>query len=138
MIKLSINIDVDDLDKAVAFYTTAFALTPLRRFGSSIVELAGAAVPVYLLQKAPSAPPFPGAAGRRDYARHWTPVHVDFMVEDIERAGEQAIRAGARAESPLASYQWGRMRLMSDPFGNGFCLIQFIGAGYDAVADRSS
>jgi predicted enzyme related to lactoylglutathione lyase len=29
--------------------------------------------------------------------------------------------------------QWGRLALMSDPFGNGFCLLQLQGAGYDAL-----
>ena len=133
MLKLSINIDVDNLEKGVAFYTEAFGLTPLRRFGAAAVELGGAQAPVYILQKAPTAPPFPGAETRRDYARHWTPVHVDLVVDDLERALARALNAGARAESELESYRWGRMVLMADPFGNGFCLIQLDVAGYEAM-----
>jgi hypothetical protein len=30
---------------------------------------------------------------------------------------------------------WGRMVVLSDPFGHGVCLLEFRGAGYDAVAD---
>lgn len=134
MLKLSINIDVDDLEKGVAFYTEALGLTPLRRFGTAAVELGGAQAPVYILQKAPAAPPFPGAKTRRDYARHWTPVHVDLLVDDIKHALARAVSAGARAESEIESYRWGRMVLMADPFGNGFCLIQLDAVGYEATA----
>src|SRR4051794_36005125 len=117
MAKLSINIDVDDLEKGVTFYAAAAGLTPVRRFGDHAVELAGAEVPVYLLDKSPSAPPFPGAETRRDYGRHWTPVHVDLVVDDVEHALAGALAAGARAESPVERYGWGRMVLMCDPFG---------------------
>jgi predicted enzyme related to lactoylglutathione lyase len=134
MAKLSINIDVDDLEKGVAFYGAAVGLTPVRRFGAAAIELAGAEVPVYLLRKDPSTPPFPGAGARRDYGRHWTPVHVDFLVDDVEQALRRAVGAGARAESDVESYGWGRMALVSDPFGNGFCLIQLDARGYEAMA----
>jgi predicted enzyme related to lactoylglutathione lyase len=134
MTKLSINIDVDDLEKAVAFYTAAVGLTPVRRFGRSAVELAGAPVPVYLLQKAPATPPFPGATPTRDYQRHWTPVHLDVLVDDMEPALARATAAGARPESEIQTYKWGRMALMADPFGHGFCLIQLDAAGYEAMA----
>ena len=129
---LLVNIDVDDLHKGVDFYQAGLGLTPLRRFGRS-VELAGAEVPVYLLEKAPATPPFPEAAARRDYTRHWTPVHLDFLVEDLEPAIARAVDAGARTESGIESYDWGQMALMADPFGNGFCLIELDAAGFDAA-----
>ena len=134
MPKLSINIDVDDLEKGVAFYAAAVGLEPIRRFGDGAVELAGAQVPVYLLHKPPSTPPFPGAETRRDYARHWTPVHLDVVVENMDEAFGRAVSAGARAESQVESYRWGRMVLMSDPFGNGFCLIELDAAGFEAMS----
>ena len=133
MLKLSINIDVDNLEKGVAFYTEALGLTPLHRFGATAVELGGAQAPVYILQKALTAPPFPGAEPRRDYGRHWTPVHIDLVVDDLEHALARALKAGAHAESELESYRWGRMVLMADPFGNGFCLIQLDAVGYEAM-----
>ncbi|MEO5766735.1 MAG: VOC family protein [Polyangia bacterium] len=134
MTKLSINIDVDDLENGVAFYSAAAGLTPVSRFGDSAVELAGAEVPIYLLRKPPSRPPFPGATAKRDYARHWTPVHVDFIVDDLNQALDRAVRAGARSEAPTESFGWGRMVLLSDPFGNGFCLIELDAAGYKAMS----
>jgi len=133
MPKLSINIDVDDLDRGVAFYEAAVGLAPVRHFGDFAVELVGAEVPVYLLLKDQATPPFPGADSRRDYARHWTPVHVDFAVEGIAQALARAATAGARVESELESYRWGRVVLLSDPFGNGFCLVELDVDGYDEM-----
>jgi catechol 2,3-dioxygenase-like lactoylglutathione lyase family enzyme len=60
-VDLLVNLDVPELDKAVAFYTSALGLAVGRRFGEEGVELA-------------------------------------------------------------------------DPFGNGFCLLQFSGRGDDAIA----
>ncbi len=42
MAELLVNIDVDDLDKAVAFYGDAFGQRVGRRFGAFAVELLGA------------------------------------------------------------------------------------------------
>ncbi|EYF08824.1 VOC family protein [Chondromyces apiculatus] len=141
MAELLINIDVDDLPRAVAFYTRAFGLTVGRRFGDAGVELLGAASPLYLLAKAAGTQPVPaprgagdgGAAGARDYHRHWTPVHLDVAVADLEAAVKQAEDAGAVLEAPLSTSGWGRMACMADPFGHGFCLLQFHGQGYDAI-----
>ena len=131
---VSINIDVDDLDRGIAFYAAAVGLTAVRRLGDFAVELSGAQAPVFLLQKASATPAFAGAAIVRDYARHWTPVHLDFLVEEIEGALGRAVSAGARAESAIESYPWGRMAVLADPFGNGFCLIELDAAGYGAIA----
>jgi predicted enzyme related to lactoylglutathione lyase len=134
MPKVSINIDVDDLEKGVAFYAAAVGLTPVRRLEDFAVELVGAQAPVFLLRKAPATPAFAGAATVRDYARHWTPVHLDFLVDDLAGALGRAVDAGARAESAIEPYPWGRMALLADPFGNGFCLIELAVAGYGAIA----
>ena len=69
------------------------------------------------------------------YGRHWTPVHLDFVVADIESAVQRAIAGGALLEGTIATQKWGRLALMADPFGYGFCLLQFLGAGYDEIAD---
>jgi predicted enzyme related to lactoylglutathione lyase len=132
--KVSINIDVADLQKGVAFYAAAVGLVPVRRLGNFAVEMSGAQAPVFLLQKAPATSAFTGATAVRDYARHWTPVHLDFLVDDIEGAFGRAVSAGARAESAIETYLWGRMALLADPFGNGFCLIKLDAAEYAAIA----
>jgi predicted enzyme related to lactoylglutathione lyase len=135
MAQLLVNIDVDDLVRAVAFYCEAFGLSVGRRFGAFGVELLGGSCPVYLLVKAPGTGASPVVSQRRDYARHWTPVHLDFVVDDLDAALARAQRAGAVPEGEVRSHSWGRIAQLADPFGHGFCLIQFQGRGYDEIAD---
>ena len=75
------------------------------------------------------------AAGGRDYGRHWTPVHLDIAVDDLDAALARAIAAGAVAEGAPQDNPWGRIAALADPFGHGFCLIEFRGRGYDEIAD---
>jgi predicted enzyme related to lactoylglutathione lyase len=135
MAQLLVNIDVDDLERAVAFYGEAFGLTVGRRFGAFGVELLGVSSAIYLLVKAPGSRASPATAQRRDYGRHWTPVHLDFVVADVEAAAARAQRAGAVREGEIQTHNWGRIAHLADPFGHGFCLIQFLGRGYDEIAD---
>jgi len=134
MARLIVNVDVDDLDAAVRFYTSALGLRVGRRFGGGGIELVGAEAPIYLLVAARGTAPFRGASARRDYGRHWTPVHLDLTVDDIEAAVRGAVAAGATLEAPIASHPYGRLAVLADPFGHGFCFIQFEGRGYDAIA----
>lgn len=129
---LLVNIDVPDRAAAERFYTEAFGLVPTRRFGAEGVELSGWPVRLYLLQK-PAGTLGAGGEARR-YARHWTPVHLDVVVDDLDAALKRALAAGARAEGEPRTAAWGRIALLSDPFGHGLCLIQFLGRGYDEVA----
>jgi predicted enzyme related to lactoylglutathione lyase len=129
-----INIDVPALDEAVAFYTRAFGLTEARRFGGTVAELEGWPAPVNLLEKAAGSM---GAAGTpRDYARHWTPVHLDVVVEDLDAALARAVAAGAVVETLPATRVWGRIAMLADPFGHGFCLIEFYGRGYGELTEE--
>ena len=138
MADLLVNVDVDDLEKGVAFYSRAFGLRVERRFGAEGVEMLGAAAPIYLLVKPAGSPASAGSPQSRDYARHWTPVHLDFVVDDIAAAVARAEAAGATLEAPVRPSKWGKLALMADPFGHGFCLIEFLGRGYDEIADRPS
>ncbi len=133
MARLLVNIDVDDLERAVRFYTAAFDLRVGRRLGLSVVELLGAEAPIYLLEKASGTEPFAGARRPRAYDRHWSPVHLDFAVDDLDLAVARAEAAGARRESDIGEHDWGRIAFFSDPFGHGFCLLEFSERGYDAL-----
>src|SRR5687768_1219703 len=129
-----VNLDVDDLDKAIRFYSAAFGLTAGRRFTFG-VEMSGGPTPIYLLVKSSATPVSDATSQRRDYERHWTPLHLDFVVEEIESAVQKAVLAGGRLEQPVATHKWGKLALMADPFGHGFCFIQFLGRGYDEIAE---
>jgi len=133
---LLVNLDVDDLEKAVGFYSSAFGLKIGRRFGAFGVEMLGSSAPIYLLVKSSGTPAADTTSQRRDYQRrHWTPLHLDFVVDEIEVAVQRAVLAGARLEKSIATYKWGRLALMADPFGHGFCFVQFLGRGYDEIAE---
>lgn len=130
-IKLLINIDVDDLERGVAFYTQALDLRRGRTlFAGTVVELTGASSAIYLLLKPAGTPAAAGIRQRRRYRRHWTPVHLDFVVADLETAVTRAVAAGARLEGAIASYEWGRLATLADPFGNGFCLVELANGDY--------
>jgi len=132
---LLVNIDVDDLPRAIAFYAEAFGLRPGRRFGDGAIEMLGLPSPLYLLANAAGTLPIPGEPRRRrNYSRHWTPVHLDFVVDDVQAALERALRAGAVLDRPLTAKPFGQIAVLSDPFGNGFCLLEFTGRGYDEIA----
>jgi catechol 2,3-dioxygenase-like lactoylglutathione lyase family enzyme len=131
-VNLLINIDVEDLDQGTRFYCEALGLRIGRRF-DGWVELVGAGAPVYLLPKAAGTEAFPKGV-KRTYERHWTPVHLDFVVPDIGEALRRALAAGATLERDVTNHAYGKLALLADPFGNGFCLIEFSGRGYDEIA----
>lgn len=101
---LRICIDVDDMERAIAFYTTGLGLRRGRRFDEGWVELTAGPVPVDLLRRPAGTPanPRPDAPARA-YGRHWTPVHLDLVVDDLEDAGARAERAGAVREDEIRS-----------------------------------
>lgn len=132
--RIRVNIDVPDLEHAIDFYHRAFGLTLRRRLGPKAAEMLGAEAPIYLLEKAAGTPAAGAARQPRDYARHWTPVHLDVVVEDADRAVEQAVAAGARLEDPAVSHAWGRIAHLSDPYGHGICILQFLGRGYEELS----
>lgn len=129
-----VNVDVEDLEKGIRFYGSAFGLKLGRRFGAFGVEMLGGSAPIYLLVKSPGTPASDTTSQRRGYERHWTPVHLDFMVDEIESAVRRAVSAGAQLEA-IATHKWGKLALMADPFGHGFCFVQFLGRGYDEITE---
>ena len=131
---LLINIDVPDLTAGEHFYTNALGLTAGRRFDDDIVELTGCEVPIYLILKPAGSATGPGGGDFRHYNRHWTPVHPDFSVADLGDAIARARGAGAVQEGETLDLPYGRQAMFADPFGNGFCLIEFNERGYDALA----
>jgi predicted enzyme related to lactoylglutathione lyase len=137
--RLLINVDVDDLGRAEAFYCAAFGLVAGRRFGGDGVELLGGAAPLYLLRHAAGTV---GAANQaRDYHRHWTPVHLDWVVDtlaELDAAVARSVAAGASLERPRQTHAWGTIAGLADPFGHGFCVLAFSARGYDAIADPPS
>jgi len=75
-----------------------------RRFTPRWVEFAGARVPIHLLAR--PAPEFRAgpATPRRDYVRHRTLVHLDFVVEDLQTAVDRALAAGGVLDRDIVDH----------------------------------
>jgi predicted enzyme related to lactoylglutathione lyase len=132
-----VNVDVDDVGRAVDFYQRAVGLEIGRSLaGGETVEMLGASAPVYLLRQTAGSPANAASSQPRDYGRHWTPVHLDFVVDDLEAAILRAESAGAKLEGGIREHSWGRIATVSDPFGHGLCFLQFTGRGYDEISDE--
>lgn len=121
MTKISISIDVPDLHKAEAFYCGALGCSKLRDQGNMCVLSAGNS-DLYLLEKEPGSQSSAAAESLRTYERHWTPVHLDFGVDDVEKALALVLELGGKVEGK-ESGDWGAIAYCVDPFGHGFCLI---------------
>ena len=131
--ELRICIDVDDMDRAIVFYTRGLGLQVGRRFKSDFVELLGAGSPVDLLLNPSGSRPIDNKPIERSYDRHWTPVHLDFVVDNIEEAITKLKAHGGILEVPVSDRVWGRIAGLSDPFGHGIDLLEFSGRGYDEI-----
>jgi predicted enzyme related to lactoylglutathione lyase len=130
MKRVLINIDVPELAPAIAFYTAALGITHTRTLDDDVAELTGAAATIYLLCKPAGSTALKSPPVARDFHRHWTPVHFDLVVDDVDAAAARAIAAGARKETGHIDWKGSRCVSFGDPFGHGFCFIQFDGHTY--------
>jgi predicted enzyme related to lactoylglutathione lyase len=125
-----VNIDVPELKPAIEFYEAAIGARVVRLLDDDVAEMAYGTATLCLLEK-PTGTAATPASDRRELGRHWTPVHVDFVVDDIGAAVERALAAGAKRESACVEWRGSKCVTFSDPFGHGFCLIEFSGEGYE-------
>lgn len=123
MPKISVSIDVSDMETAVQFYSKALECNIVRE-GDEISELSADNSGIYLLKREPGTNPVPNNNAIRNYERHWTPVHLDIVVPDINKALPLVTQYGGTKEGS-ESGDWGSIAYCADPFGNGFCLIQY-------------
>jgi uncharacterized glyoxalase superfamily protein PhnB len=124
-----VNVDVPELKPAIEFYVAAVGAKVARLLDDDVAELRYGSSLLCLLMK-PSGSAATPTGHRRELARHWTPVHVDFVVDDIDAAVTRAVAAGAKRESECIEWRGSKCVTLSDPFGHGFCLIEFSGDGY--------
>ncbi len=121
MYRTTVSIDVPDLASAVRFYTDGLGFEVKREATEGMAVLQSLNLDVYLLEKPDGSRGT--ASTSRSYARHWTPVHLDFVVPDLAAALERVVAAGAEHEGGDEG-EWGAIAYCSDPFGHGFCLIE--------------
>ena len=119
--RVSISIDVADLDRAVTFYTQALGCSEKTKFSDQWQVLILDGLDIHLQEKEPGSNAT--AHQQRDYDRHWTPIHLDFGVADIKQAASLVDLHGGTTES-MSFSEVADIALCADPFGNGFCLIR--------------
>jgi predicted enzyme related to lactoylglutathione lyase len=124
MISVSISVDVPNLADGIRFYEAAFGLAKSSEPVSGVVVLRGGNAEIYLLEKRAGSQASSHTRETRHYERHWTPVHLDIHVDDLEAALAKALEAGATGEQVFENPEHGSVAFCSDPFGHGFCLIE--------------
>ena len=122
MHRVAISIDVPDLDVATAFYCGALGCEKIGGQAAN-TQLSAGNVVIYLLRKEAGTQPVASIPDTRSYGRHWTPVHLDFHVVDLEQAVAGVIKLGGTHEGGQSG-DWGGIACCADPYGNGFCLIK--------------
>lgn len=123
-----VSIDVPDLDAGLRFYGSVFGFVEVARPFPSMAILDANNVTVCLHEKPGGSRPSPASADVRRYERHWTPVHLDLHVLDLDealaslRAGGGTVEVEFRGQGPKPA------AFCADPFGNGLCIIGEPGA----------
>jgi len=122
MAKISVCIDVAEMDKAIQFYTKALGCELVKK-GPEYSELIADGLTIYLGENAAGTNPLIDGDAIRNYNRHWTPIHLDFTVSNLEECVSSVIRLGGVKEEEKRG-DWGSIAFCADPFGNGFCVMQ--------------
>ena len=122
MVKISVSIDVSNLKKAETFYTEALGCKKIRDQGDDMIVLATENCDIYLQEKEAGTKPLVSSDAVRNYKRHWTPVHLDFLTGNIDAVVKNILQFGGLHEGG-ESGDWGSIAYCADPFGNGFCVI---------------
>lgn len=121
--RYSVSIDVPALEDGLRFYRDAMGLTEVARPIATYVILKCGNSQIGLMEKSAGSRPAKGSDDVRRYERHWTPVHIDFHVEDFEAVLAKATKAGAICEQKFEVAGRPPIAFCSDPFGHGFCII---------------
>ncbi len=119
----SVSIDVPNLDDGIRFYRDALGLAEIARPIATYAILQCGASRIGLMEKPSGSKPAKGSDDVRRYERHWTPVHIDFQVNDFEAVLARALDAGALCEQKFDVPGRPPIAFCSDPFGNGFCIL---------------
>jgi catechol 2,3-dioxygenase-like lactoylglutathione lyase family enzyme len=119
----SVSIDVPRLDEGLRFYRDALGLCEIARPAPTYVILKCGDSHIGLIEKSAGSNPAKGTDEVRRYERRWTPVHIDFHVDDFEAFLAKAVNAGAKCEKKFEGGARPPIAFCSDPFGNGFCVM---------------
>src|SRR5215467_278493 len=117
---VSVSIDVPNLVDAIRFYTSAFGFTESSAPLPGVAVLRAGNTNICLLEKRTGTKASTHTQETRHYKRHWTPVHLDIHVDNLEVALARALDAGAVKEQMFENAKHGSAAFCGDPFGHGF------------------
>ena len=116
---------VDDVETAVAFYTTHFGFTVRSSHAPAFADVVRGNLRLLLSGPASSAGrPMPD--GRTPQPGGWNRIH--FIGEDIEAEAERLRAAGATFRNEIVTGPGGRQILLEDPAGNPIEIFQPAGS----------
>jgi catechol 2,3-dioxygenase-like lactoylglutathione lyase family enzyme len=116
---------VDDVDTAVAFYTTHFGFALRSNHAPAFADVVRGNLRLLLSGPASSAGrPMPD--GRTPHPGGWNRIHL--IVDDIAAEVERLRTAGLTFRNDIISGPGGRQILLEDPAGNPIELFQPAGA----------
>jgi catechol 2,3-dioxygenase-like lactoylglutathione lyase family enzyme len=113
--KVSVRYMVDDVDKAVDFYTSKFGFEPGHTRSPAFAEVTRGNLRLLLAGPESSAGrPMPD--GRQPEPGGWNRIH--FIVDDIAAEVERLRTHGAHFRNDVVSGPGGKQILVDDPSGN--------------------
>ena len=119
--RVSVRYMVDDVDRAIRFYTEHFGFEPGHNASPAFAEVTRGNLRLLLAGPASSAGrPMPD--GRQPEPGGWNRIH--FVVDDIDAEVERLRAAGVDFRNDVVSGPGGRQILVDDPSGNPIELFQ--------------
>jgi len=117
---VSVRYMVDDVEEAIAFYTTHFGFTVLTSFPAFADVVRGNLRLLLSGPESSAARPMPD--GRQPEPGGWNRIH--FIVDDIAAEVERLRSAGLTFRNDIVSGPGGQQILLEDPSGNPIELFQ--------------
>ena len=112
---------VDDVEAAIAFYTTHFGFTVRSNAAPAFADIVRGPLRILLSgPKSSAGRPMPD--GRQPGPGGWNRIH--FIVEDIEAEVARLRAAGVRFRNDIINGPGGKQIVLDDPSGNPIELFQ--------------
>jgi catechol 2,3-dioxygenase-like lactoylglutathione lyase family enzyme len=121
MTTVNVRYMVDDVEAAVAFYTTYFGFTLISKTAPAFADVARGDLRLLLSGPSSSAGrPMPD--GRRPAPGGWNRIHL--IVEDLSAEVDRLRAAGVHFRNDIVTGPGGSQILLDDPSGNPIELFQ--------------
>lgn len=86
MTKVALSVDVPDVSAAVDFFSRGLGFKKLRNEPPNAMVMDAGGLELWLLLKAEGSVAVRDTDLSRNYRRHWTPIHLDVLVDDLSEA----------------------------------------------------